>query len=82
VYETTLVNENRSRGVRAFFERAVLFPWRTATGGRHRQEAAKTLLPSDWARWVVEQDITYADVDRADLLIARQAPADIPRPQK
>lgn len=80
VYETALVNGNRTRGVRAFFERSALFPWRTATCGRHRYDSARSTLPSEWAEWVIDVTVTHADVNRDDLLVERQGPADVPRP--
>jgi hypothetical protein len=80
VYETALVNGNRMRGVRAFLERSVLFPWRTATCGRHRHDRARSALPEAWAEWALAAGVTHADVNRDDLLVERQAPADVPRP--
>lgn len=80
VYETTLVNDNRTRGVRAFLERGVLFPWRTATCGRHRYDSARSELPCEWAEWVIDAGVTHADVNWDDLLVGRQGPADVPRP--
>lgn len=80
VYETTLVNDNRVRGVRAFFERGVLFPWRTATCGRHRYDRARSALPEAWAEWVLDTGLTHADVNRNDLLVERQGSKDVPRP--
>lgn len=80
VYETTLVNDNRARGVRAFLERGVLFPWRAATCGRHRYDHARSELPKEWAEWAIAAGVTHADVRRDDLLVEREAPADVPRP--
>jgi hypothetical protein len=80
VYETTLVNDNRARGVRAFLERGVLFPWRTATCGRHRHDRARSALPEEWAEWAIGVGVTHADVNRRDLLVGRQGSADVPRP--
>lgn len=80
VYETALVNGNRVRGVRAFLERGVLFPWRTATCGRHRYDSAKSTLPAEWAAWLIDVGVDHADVNRGDLLVERQGPADVPRP--
>lgn len=80
VYETTLVNGNRIRGVRAFLERGVLFPWRTATCGRHRYDAARSALPAEWATWLIDVGVGHADVNREDLLVEREGPADVPRP--
>jgi hypothetical protein len=80
VYETALVNGNRVRGVRAFLERGVLFPWRTATCGRHRYDAARSALPAEWATWLLDVGIGHADVNRDDLLVEHQGPADVPRP--
>jgi hypothetical protein len=80
VYETALVNGNRTRGVRAFLERGVLFPWRTATCGRHRYDSARSTLPLEWAEWAIDVGVTHADVRRDDLLVDRQGPVDVPRP--
>lgn len=80
VYETALINDNRTRGVRVFFERGALFPWRTATCGRHRYDRARSALPSEWAEWVIDVGITHTDVNRNDLLVGQQGLADVPRP--
>lgn len=74
--ETAVVNDNRSRGVRASLERAVLFPRRAASKSDHEGAA----LPEAWIEWAIRRGVSREDVQRNDLLIARQATEDVPRP--
>lgn len=81
-YETALVNENRSRGVRTFFERTILFPRRVALNHTRCQTPIEFVLPDDWAQWVVTRGITLADVDRTALLIKQEGAATLPIPRQ
>lgn len=82
VYETACMNDNRSRGVRAFFERAVLFPRRMAIGDTCRQKPIESTLPPDWAQWVVNWGLTLEDVDRTALLIEQEGSRTLPIPRQ
>lgn len=82
VYETASVNDNRSRGVRAFFERAVLFPRRIAMEHSQCQNPVASALRADWAQWVVDRGITFADGDRTALLIEEEGSSTVPIPRQ
>ena len=82
VYETASANDNRSRGVCAFFERAVLFPRRMAIEHTQCQKPGEAALRADWAQWVIDRGITFADGDRTALLIEEEgSTVPIPRQQ-
>ena len=74
VCETAVANGNRSRGVRAWFERAVLFPRRS------ERDHELTGIPEEWLERARRLGVSRDDVDRSDLLITRQGRADLPRP--
>lgn len=80
VYETASVNDNRSRGVRTFFERAVLFPRRMAIERTRCQKPVSSALRADWVHWVVDRGITFADGDRTALLIEEEGSSTVPIP--
>lgn len=82
VYETASVNDNRSRGVRAFFERAVLFPRRMAIEHTQCQKPGEPALRADWAQWVVDCGMTFADGDRLTLLIEEEGSTTVPIPRQ
>lgn len=82
VYETASVNDNCSRGVRAFFERAVLFPRRMAIEHTQCQKSVGSALRADWAQWVVDRGITFADGDRTALLIEEEGSSTVPIPRQ
>lgn len=81
IYETASVNDNRSRGVRSFFERTVLFPRRMVRECIHHQTSVTPPLRADWVHWVVDREITLADVDRTTLLIEEEGSTTVPMPR-